>query len=370
VKKLKELRCALSGLKETANSLLTYIETGLDSRVSFLELFPVEVRSEAMTIEQMLAHSSIAGDNLIVTDEARAMISASALLLMRDRDLGDMLPDYDFMDDGLKEAEGVKNESENVLLLPHSPLNPKNNVTVEAPYHELVFGIRVYLTPSGRLGIRMEVWGDDVPHKQKSDYLEGIDYIFETPDYLESTHYRTYDGSFVRGRVEEGLVSIAERNWTEVRNLTPEITARNMVRERRVKRPISARVEFHYGNLSWSNQTYEFDVIHTKTTSISDYTINLSAGKFDYNQSDALKSIIIGTLLSARADMRAIVAEEIERRLDELLAGYDYKFELRDCCEPILEVNPESEPTGRQGIAKYYYLADGSRGSMTLTVWR
>ncbi len=368
--KVKEVRCALSDLKESANSLLTYIETGLNTRVSFLELFPVEVKSEAMTVEQMLVHSSIARGNLVVTDEARSMISASALLLMRNRDMGDMLPDYDLMDDGLKEAEGVKNESEDVLLSPRSPLYLKTNVTAEAPYHELTFGTRTYLTPSGLLGVRMEIWGDDVPHKQKSNYFEGVDYVFDTPSYPDSIHHRTYDGSFVKGKIEETRVSKREKNWTEERNVTPEITARSLIQERKLIRPMTASAELHYGNLSWPNQTYEFDIMHIKIIQTSNYTINLSASDFDYNQSDALKSIIMGTLLSARADMRAIVVEEIERRLDELLVGYEYKFELRDCCKAILEVNRGSEPTGREGVAKYYYLADGSRGIMKLTVWR
>jgi len=52
------------------------------------------------------------------------------------------------------------------------------------------------------------------------------------------------------------------------------------------------------------------------------------------------------------------------------LAGYEYKFEVRDCCKPILEINADSEPVGREGAAKYYFMADGSRGEMKLIVWR
>jgi hypothetical protein len=133
---------------------------------------------------------------------------------------------------------------------------------------------------------------------------------------------------------------------------------------------MSANTYLHYENATFPEESYGFEIDHQMTTAFFDYMINTTPRNFEYNESEALKSIVLGTLISDRTGLATKLRETIENRLDELLDGYGYKFELSDCCGPLIEINAGEEPEGRIGIAKYYILGDSSRAEMKLTVWR
>lgn len=51
---IHELRCALEGIRNTANTFITYLEVGASLETSFMEMWPVEADIKFMTIEQFL----------------------------------------------------------------------------------------------------------------------------------------------------------------------------------------------------------------------------------------------------------------------------------------------------------------------------
>jgi hypothetical protein len=364
------LRCAISAAKDAANSLLNYLETGLNTEVSFLELFPVRAKVRGMTIERLLADAVKVGNSFAFTDDMRAAAAAAGLLLVRDKNINNSF-DFSIPDGGMVSTDGVKNVTEDLAMRPKPPLSGVTNTTSEGPYGKFLFGSGAYVTNSGYLGIRLSFLGDEVGGlKQKSEYFEGMDYVLNSSGYTTREHRRTYNGSFVKGVVSESRITQTARSWTETARPTPEINATSTVTEYRLVRPMRAQARLEYGNLSWPDETYDFDIEQYRVVRDSIYLINLSQKDFDYNKSDALKSIALGILLSGRGGLYGLLESAIKERLDELLGGYSYKFEAWDCCRRIIAINMGAEPAGRRGLSRRYFNGGGQRGYMALTVWR
>jgi hypothetical protein len=131
---------------------------------------------------------------------------------------------------------------------------------------------------------------------------------------------------------------------------------------------MTAETYLQYENDTYPNQTYSFDVRHYCIDTNRSYTINTSV---DCENSDnEFVPVVLGFFHSSRLDMQAELSEIIEERLDELLKNYNYKFEVWDCCDKIIDINADAQPEGREGKAKYYFDGDGYKGVMNLTVWR
>lgn len=364
---VRALRCALTEVKDLSNSLLTYLETGLNMEVSFLELWPVEARVDGMTLERMLGDSMVVGGNFAMGDDLRAVAGAAGLLLLRD---GQAEGENLTVEGSMEELEGAKNSTEYVLMRAKDPLRQVTNASSEGPYHELMFGSETYLTPSRALAVRLRFWGGGIPVKQKTEYFEDIDYVLNTSAYPTQPHKRAYNTSSIQGTVTEAVVTVTERNWTEAENLSDEMTGVTEFREIRILRPMAARANLTYGNRTWGEEAYSFDIEHCRLSSESDYLVNTSQKESDGNLSEAFKSIILGIIFSERAGLKTRVEEAVEARLEELLQGYEYKFLVKDGCRTFLEINADLEPEGRAGMVKQYFVGDGTRAEMRLTVWR
>ena len=363
-----QIRCAVMNVKETAESFLTYLEAGLNTGVSLLELWPVEAKVKGMTIEQVLSDSVTAGRSFAFADDPRSIGAMAAFFYVRNDSISNSFLDTD-LNAGNLDSGTYRNQTEDVRLSPYNPLESVSNRIAEGPYQTLRFGVESYVTNSGSLAVRLKFIGDEIGGlKQKTEYFEGMDYILNSSVYPGNTHHRTYNGSSVKGVVNEALVAKAERSWTEERQITPEITANVIITEYSLLRPMSADTYLIYENLTWPPAIYSFDINHTRRCEESEYDINSS----DCNSSDpdAMKSVLLGAILSGRSDLKGGLRDAIKERLDELLKGYHYSFEARDCCVVIVEINGDDEPIGRAGFAKRYFEGGGYRGEMRLTVWR
>jgi hypothetical protein len=131
---------------------------------------------------------------------------------------------------------------------------------------------------------------------------------------------------------------------------------------------METKASFVYEGEIWPEKTYTFDIEHTCTTRSSNHTIIRRCRS--YNESDALKSIVLGIILTGRGSLLPMAKDVLVERLDEILEGYRYKLLVRDCCSAVIEINAEEEPEGRQGTSKYYFIAGDEIAEMTLTVWR
>jgi hypothetical protein len=292
-------------------------------------------------------------------------------MFIRDKDLGENLPEI-----GLRNSEesanGLIDRYETIRLIPKEPLTSITNSSANGPYHEFVFTPQAYVTPAGNLALRLVVSGEGIGGaRQKTEYFESFDYIVNSSAYPSSPHYRTYNGSFVKGKAMESPVSMTSREWTEETESTAEVDRTMRVKEQKILRPIDTNLSFVYGNLTWPEEVYKFDIEHSCVTTESNYTINTSTTDCSqYNESDAEKSILLGILATGRGSLVQTAKKAVENRLEELLEGYHYKFGVKDCCSILFEINPDSEPVGREGTAKYYFETDGERAEMRLTVWR
>jgi len=368
---IREIRCSVTKSKELSNQFLGYLETGIDTRVSFMELLPVEANVDRMTVEKLLSDAITARNNFVFAEDIRSVAGASALMFIRDKDLGENLPEI-----GLRNSKETANSLigryEMVRLIPKEPLTSVTNSSAKGPYHEFVFTPQAYVTPTGNLALRLVVSGGGIGGaKQKTEYFQSFGYIVNSSAYPSSPHYRTYNGSFVKGKAMESPVSMTSREWTEDANPTADIDGTMRVKEQKILRPMETNLNFIYGNLTWPEEAYEFDIEHSCVTTESNYTINTSTTDCgQYNESDAEKSILLGILTAGRGDLVQTAKKAVEDRLGELVRGYHYKFEVRDCCSTLFEINPDLEPAGREGTVKYYFEADGERAEMRLTVWR
>jgi hypothetical protein len=298
-------------------------------------------------------------------------MAMAGMALVRSKDLGEPLPNFILSSKGVINSTGFQNETEYTILLPKSPLVEKTNTSAKGPFHELDFGAETYLTQSKRLAVRLKIWGSDVGGiKQKTNYFEGMDYISQTPAYPTNTHSRRYNGTFVKGNVSERQIILTQKNSSRVRQISSEITAYENLTEIMLTRPMSATVNFTYSNISWSPQNYLFDVQHYKRSQSSSYSINTTPKDIEYNESDAAKSIMLGLFLSSRGSPMGSLRELIENRLEELLKGYEFKLEFKDTCGEIFDINGDSEPIGRTGVAIYYVAGERSLAQLKLTVWR
>lgn len=364
---IHELRCTLTSAKDSANALLTYLETGVDPGISFMELLPVKANLDKATLGKMLSDSLVVGKNLASSDELRSLAASSALLLVRDKDVGEHLPDPLISGNVNSEAARVE---EGIIMNPRAPLERVTNASASGPYNEMSFLANAHLTASGLLAIQLGIDSDATGGlKHKTEYFQDLGYILNSSAYPSSTHYRTYNGSFVKGSVGEGGVTRMTREWTETAEESPEMNSTTRFKEERLLRPMAATVYLTYENLTWPAETYNFDIEHYLVTKESNYTV-CQPDCDGYNESDATKSVLLGVLLAGKNDLRSAVNGAVKNRLAELLEGYEYKLEVKDCCSVVLEINPTKEPVGRVGVAKYYLIGDGSRAEMKLTVWR
>ncbi len=365
---LQKLRCELSDARKKLNSILTYLTVGVDTQVSFLELLPLNLDLRDKTIEELLKHSLIVGDSFLSTDAARSIITASALMVLRNKKLP--LP-FNITDRGeVVRIKGARTEREDLLLVPHSPLFSTTNTTAEAPYSSLLFDVAAYLTGSKRLAIRMKILGEEaMGTKQKTNYFNGMDYLLNTPAYRAAKHTRTYSGAHIQGRVTERPISITNHTWIDDAQ-SYGVLSETRHSEVRIIRPMEAHVSFTYENTTWPEETYSFDVHHFRISENSNYTINTSLQKREYNQSDVAKSLILGALLTSRSGLMDRTKECIEKRLDDLILPYHYRFELKDCCHIWMDITKGTEPEGRRGVAKYRLMGDGINAEVVLTVWR
>lgn len=368
---IHEIRCSITRIRDTANQFLGYLETGIDPQVSFMELLPVDANIDRLTVEKLLSDAITAKNNFVFAEDLRSVAGASALLFIRNKDLGENLPEI-----GLRKsdesAKGIIGRYERILLIPKEPLKSVTNSSARGPYHDFVFTPQAYVTPAGSLAVRLVVSGNNIGGaKQKTEYFQPFDYILNSSAYLGSSHYRTYNGSFVKGKVIESQVLITTREWTESTNPTAEINGTARFKEQRILRPMKADIGFVYENVTWPPEEYKFDIDYFCVTRESNYTINTStADCSQYNESDAEKSILLGVLAAGRSNLIGVAKAAVEKRLTELLEGYHYRLEVRDCCDTLFEINPELEPVGREGTVKYYFEAGGARAEMKLTIWR
>jgi len=366
---IRGIRCVLEDAKGAANSMLSYLEAGIDPGISFMELLPVEASLKKATIEKLASDALKAKGNFAYGDEMRALAGGAGLLYSRGKDLGEHLPDFEFSNSS--EDGNYTEVREAILMIPRSPLEAITNASAKGPYYELTFMPESYITPAKALALRLTLYGGpaEAP-KHLTKYFEDFSYVWNSSAYPSSQHTRTYNSSFIFGFVTESAITKSEQSWTEARNTGPELNETILVTEERILRPMTAKVSYIYENLTWPNATYSFDLNHTRTTRESNYTIGSNRNCSQYNESDAEKSMILGFLASSRGSLFEELKKAIESRLDELLEGYNYSFELRDCCNAVFAINDGDEPAGRSAVAKYYLNGDGSLAEMRLTVWR
>jgi len=364
---IHEIRCALSAVKDSASSLLTYVETGLNTQVSIMELLPVEAEVKGMTIEKMLSDSVKAGSRFAFADEARSTASIAGLMALRGHNITSSFLDTDLIDSHFQ-ADDVKSQTDDIILRPAAPLSRIDNRSAEGPYQEMVFGAQAYLTPGGNLALRLQFSSDAIGGpKHKTEYFEGLDYLLNSSAYAGNTHHRTYNGSIVKGVVEEDRITKTVRTWNET-TTEGDMPSSTKYTEYKVVRPMAATVHLEYGNGTWGEEDYTFDIEHFRVCGESDYDDNGS--ECNESDADAMKSVVLGTISSGRGSLGGALEDAIKERLDELLEGYEYRFEAWDCCRPIIGINPGKEPEGRPGEAKRYFIAGSSRGEMRLIVWR
>lgn len=346
---LEEMKCKLAMMRDLANEFLSYLEVGVCRDSSFFDLFPVKASLEGLTLEEVTSHSLIVRSNLASSGDIRALATAAGLFALRDEEVDVDLPEVPQLDDMV--LGPVYAEEERVGLEPRPPLYPIDNNSAQAPYHELQFAVEAYLTPSRYLAVSLNVWGPGIGGvKHKTEYFQRMDYILDGP-YGDS-HYRTYNGSFVYGRVVEGKVEDSANG-----NITTLL------------RPMTAYVSFRYENETWDEVEYGFDVIHTRARERVNLTI---AGGGSEGEYDAV-AVMLGILFTERDDLMEKARLGIEHRLDEILGdeGYKYKFTAYDCCGRGIEINEELMPAEGAGVAKlYFYISGGDRGEMTLSIWR
>jgi hypothetical protein len=480
---IAELRCKLRETKDIADSILSYIETGVDTNVSLLELWPVETDQKSLTVSKLLSDTIKSGPDFATSDDGRAMTASAALLFLRNKDIGEHLPGeptnttpennltaevlqcrsscphifhscskrtssstyercmrsrlreanerYDCFEGCSELAESLvsdyapaqecadscptprlpcrgdithevlciernirrldkridcllecgkitepneltltsESQKEYVKILPKSPLSAKSNNSVIAPFWDAHFLAESYLTHSDNLAVRLNVEGPGFPPKHNTNYFESLDYILK-PDstYPERTHRRTYNGSAITGNVVEDYVSMSESNRSES-NSNGEISSSTTIEQIELTRPMNATLKFNYNNITWGNKSYYFDVLHVCETKNSTHTLHLENECGFYNESDALKSMAIGALLSGKQDLVEISSDIVKGHLDELLEGYHYNFRLADSCGIIFEIF-ETEPEAPAGTSIYYIRGDGSRARMELEVWK
>lgn len=367
---IRQIRCNITKARDAASQFLGYLETGIDPDISFMELLPVDANVQRMTVEKLLSDAITAKGGFVFADESRSITGSAALLFTRGRDLGDHMPELDRQSQ--ETSDTLAESYEGITLLPKDPLEELTNYSARGPYYEFTFAPQAYLTQAGSLGVRLAVSGGLIGGtKQKTEYFQDLRYILNSSVYPASAHHRTYNGSFVKGLVTENPVSITSKDWSDAEQITAEITSETRFEEQRVLRPMEADLSLFYENLTWPQAKYSFDIEHFLVSKESDYTINTSPRDCSrYNASDAEKSILLGILSAGRSDLMGAAQEAVAKRLDELLEGYHYKFEVRDCCDMVLSINQDAEPVGREGVAKRYFDAGGSRAEMTLTVWR
>jgi hypothetical protein len=347
---IEEMGCMLAKMRDLASEFLSYLEVGINRDSSFFDLFPVKASVDGLTLEEVTSHSLIVKSNLASTGDVRFLATAAGLLALRGEEMSIDLPGI--LQLGNISLGPVYVEDERVRLEPRPPLYSVDNNTAQAPYHELQFAVETYLTPSRYLAVSLNVWGPGIGGvKHKTEYFQKIDYILDGPGYGGS-HYRTYNGSFVYGRVVEGEVGVS---------MSGNITT--------LTRPMTAYVNFRYENETWDGAEYGFEVMHTRTTEKMNLTITREESDGEY---DAV-AVLLGILFTGRDDLMEKAKLEIRHRLDGILGdeGYKYKFTAYDCCDEGIEINGESKPSGRMGVAKsYFYISGENRGEMTLTVWR
>jgi len=368
---VRRIRCYLEGIKESANSLLSYLESGIDPGVSFLELLPVNANLEGMTLEKILSDAITIKGNFVYGDETASVAGSAALILLRGRNLGEVLPEVD-SSDSQEDVEGIEERREHVILIPREPLVSKTNTSAEGPYQEFFFSPETYLTSSGLLAVRLSIYGIGLGGvKHNTEYFEMSARILNYSAYSNSQHYRTYNGSFIDGKGIEDRVTITTREWAQEELTSPEISSTVQYREDKILRPMEAQLALIFENLTYPQGIYNFDIEHYCITRYANHTVNTSGRNCSrYNESDAEKAILLGVITAQRGGLMDSARAAVESRLEELLWGYSYKFELRDCCGMVFEINPELEPVGREGVAKRYFEADGKRAEMKLTVWR
>jgi hypothetical protein len=366
---LHELRCSLEKLKDIAGSALSYLQLGVDTKVSFLELVPVEADFKSFTIGRLVSDAASVGSALATTDESRFVASSALLLFLRGSELSFAFLDTSFLGNAPLIESNTSNREEYAILMPSAPLVSSSNTSASAPYYGMEFQSDAYVTGAGSLAVRLSFSGDELGGiKQKTAYFEKLDYIWNSSAYPGNTHSRTYNGSFVKGRVEESYITMSESLGDSQNVLGPGINETGSVRERTILRPMSAKAYLVVGNDTWGEQEYLFDVMHYCIDMNSSYSIDTGAD-CKGEESDFIP-IALGFLFAGRADMIELIGELIQGRLDELLEGYNYKFELRDCCETLFGINLDAEPEGREGRARYYFTGDSWKGTMDLVVWR
>ncbi len=367
--KIRSLRCTLMAVKDAANAVLTYVETGVNMDVSFLELWPVKAGTKTMSLYRLLGDSMIAGDNFAFGDDVRSVMGGAGLFMIRNKDIDGKLPEVSITS-GPK-SSSFSNVTESVWLYPKSPLAGVTNTTAEGDYYGMRFGAEGYKTQAGSLAIRLKFLGGELGgEKQKTEYFEGIDYISGSPAYPSSEHYRTYNGSFVKGRVTEGRISKTANSSTGLETIGTDLLCSTSISEVSLLRPMLAEVFLAYENTTFPEAAYSFDILHKRATKNYNCSMNNSDDCPEHNDTDALKSMVLGAILAGRNNLKGGLAKAVEERLDGLLEGYQYTFEVRDCCSAAIAIHEDAEPPGRRGEAKYYFMGDGSRAEMRLTVWR
>lgn|GEM_PF-3372840 len=259
---------------------------------------------------------------------------------------------------------------EDVEIFPSAPLLKTGQRKAESPHDGFTHEVEVYLTETKRLAVALKFYGEGVGGvKRKTAYFESMDYILDTPAYIDSPHKRTYNGSHVEGVVTEDGVTISTATRTEDVLLSQDITANVTITATNLSRPMDSQVSFLFDGERFGPETYVFDVVHTRIERDANYTQNMTAPPAPELTPEALG---LGAILLGRGSLEGVTEAAIKDRLDELLRknGYSYYFEATASCGTRISVGYDS-PSDKRGLARsMFIMPDGRRGEMRLMIWR
>lgn len=360
--------CELMGSIDCLDNSLSMMSVGI-SDVSAIELLPVYADFSKKTIGQAISDAAKISDDFAKTDISRTL--AASLLRLQ---LSGKNETYDIS--GLLRVDHTEtygqhsNRSERIVLIPSDPLASNNSQRAIAPYlQEKYLGVESYLTESGKLALRMSFWGRDIPGiKQKTQYFEGLEYILETPPYLLTAHKRTYNGSFVKGLATEEPIELSNNTVHSKNTLVEDIIQESTVSEVFLSRPFIATIFLFFDNTTYDSTRHSFVIEHILREQNTSYFFNITGQTSPGNIT--LDDALVSSTLIEQASIWPSLEPAILERLAELLPGYEFSFEVRDECRPLLSLNSSEASERDFALSKYYIASGGKRIDLVLKVWR